>query len=75
MYGLIDTPVCIVYAMQYFLQLYIAVNRCQFFIDGYNIIQLFLVIIPPIFVPWSSRSQISLSWLAFSRLYRLERAT
>ena len=32
------------------------------------------MIIPPIIVPWSSRSQISLILLAISRLIRLEKA-
>lgn len=37
LFDLIDTPVCIIYAIHYFLNLYIAVNRCQFFIEPYNL--------------------------------------
>lgn len=36
LFDLIDTPVCVIYAIHYFLNLYIAVNRCQFFIEPYN---------------------------------------
>ena len=32
-----DTPICILYAIHYFLNLYTAVNRCQFFVQGYNV--------------------------------------
>ena len=69
-----DTPVCVIYAVHYFLNLYIAQNRCQFFVTSYNLMQLFLVIIPPIVLPWSSRSKFSLICLAISRLIRLEKA-
>lgn len=68
-----DKPVCIIYAVHYFLNLYIAVNRCQYFIESYNLIQLILVIMPPIFLNWNVTSQPSLVLLAISRLYRLEK--
>ena len=74
-FELVDTPVCYIYAIHYFLNLFIAVNRCQFFIERYNLIQLFLVIVPPIVLPWHSTSQLSLLLLALSRLLRLEKAT
>ena len=74
-FELVDAPVCYIYAIHYFLNLFIAVNRCQFFIERYNLIQLFLVIVPPIVLPWHSTSQLSLLLLALSRLLRLEKAT
>ena len=70
----IDKPVCIIYAIYYFLKLYIAVNRCQYFIEIENLIQLLLVIMPPIFLGWNVTSQPSLVLLAISRLFRLEKA-
>ena len=32
-FEVVDTPVCVIYATLYFLNLYIAINRCQFFIE------------------------------------------
>ena len=74
MFDWIDKPVCILYAVHFFLNLYIAVNRCQFFIEFDNLIQLTLVILPPIFLSWNVTSQTSLVLLSISRLYRLEKA-
>ena len=31
-----DRPVCIIYAIHYSMNLYMAVNRCQFFVQSYN---------------------------------------
>jgi len=70
----VDKPVCIIYAVHYSLNIYIAANRCQFFIEFYNLIQLVAVIVPPIFLSWNVTSQLSLVLLAISRLYRLEKA-
>ena len=56
LFELVDMPVCIIYATHYMLNLYIAQNRCQYFIERYNLLQLFAVIIPPIVIPWSVRS-------------------
>lgn len=74
MFDWIDKPVCILYAVHFFLNLYIAVNRCQFFIEFDNLIQLTLVILPPIFLSWNVTSQTSLVLLSISRLYRLEKS-
>ena len=70
----VDKPVCIIYAVHFFLNLYIAVNRCAFFTEFENLIQLTLVILPPIFLSWNVTSQTSLVLLGISRLYRLEKA-
>ena len=73
-FELIDQPVCIIYATHYFLNLYIAVNRCHFFIERYNMTQLLFVIMPPLVLSWNTSNQASLILLAISRLYRLEKA-
>ena len=56
MFHQVDRPVCILYAIDYSLHLYIAANRCQYFIERYNLVVLVLVIAPPILLPWSSLS-------------------
>ena len=38
MFQYVDIPVCMLYSIHYILNLYIAANRCQFFINSYNVV-------------------------------------
>ena len=65
-----DTVICWLLLIQYSIQLYVAPQRCQFFISPSNLLKAFVVILPPIM--WGFEADAPIFQLqAFSRLFRI----
>ena len=73
-YSYFDLGVCIIFAFEYSIKIYVTQKRCQFFIHFNNLVDLFFIILPPILFRWNDTSAILLCMLAASRLLRIKKA-
>lgn len=73
-YSYFDLGVCVIFAFEYAIKIYVTQKRCQFFIHFNNLVDLFFIILPPILFRWYETSPLLLCMLAASRLLRIKKA-
>jgi hypothetical protein len=74
-FNYIDFVICVFLATMYSMRMYIAPNRCHYFLKLVNLADLLLVIIPPIFGIFNSAEvgQLLLTVISAGRVFRFQR--